>query len=387
MTLAPAAVKQAVPKSKKPAPLSAKIIAFNRVQHTDITSRRFTMHRGDVLDAYDAWNQPDLIISDGAYGVRGFRGDTTTANGLPEWYAPHIAAWSRRAKPSTSLWFWNTEIGWANVHPLLEANGWEYIQLVTWNKGLAHIAGNVNGKTIRQFPVVTEVSALYRRKLTLLTPEGESLGVQQWLREEWQRSGLPLYKANEACGVKNAATRKYLTSDWLWYWPSGDMVCRMADYAKRNGRPTIYPYFSLDGKHEVNADEWDSMRAVWNHVNGITNVWDRPPLHDRERLKGSLRRSAPRTYKPSKQSAVHLNQKPLDFMLRQVNAASTQGDVVWEPFGGLASGSVAAVLSGRTACVAEIDHEFQELALERLKEAEQEYLFRSVQAKNERMAA
>lgn len=366
--------------------MSAKILHFPNIRQCDVESAHFSMHRGNVLDVYDKWEQPDLIISDGAYGVRGFRGDTTSAKELPEWYAPHIAAWSRHAKPSTSLWFWNTEVGWANVHPILEANGWEYVQLITWNKGLSHIAGNVNGKTIRQFPVVTEVSALYRRKLTLPTPGGGVLGVQQWLREEWQRSGLPLYKANEACGVKNAATRKYLTADWLWYWPSGEMVRKMAEYAEKNGRITKRPYFSLDGKNKITAGQWDSMRAVWNHVNGLTNVWDRPPLHDGERLKGTLRRSAPRTYKPSKQSAAHLNQKPLDFMLRQVNAASLPEDVVWEPFGGLASGSVAAVLSGRHAFVAETDPEFQDLALERLNEAELEYLSQSNPAKEERIA-
>lgn len=125
-----------------------------------------------------------------------------SADGLVDWYAPHVAQWSKRAKPSTSLWFWNTEVGWATVHPLLEANGWEYVQLVTWDKGLSHIAGNVNGNTIRQFPVVTEVSALYRRRLTLPTEDGGVLGVQQWLRAEWRRSGLPLCRANEACGVK-----------------------------------------------------------------------------------------------------------------------------------------------------------------------------------------
>jgi hypothetical protein len=40
--------------------------------------------------------------------------------------------------------------------------------------------------------------------------------VQRWMRAEWLRSGLPLYRANTACGVANAATRKHLTTDWLW---------------------------------------------------------------------------------------------------------------------------------------------------------------------------
>lgn len=375
----PAMADQAekVPAVRKPAASRAgrrKTVRLKERRPADVESSRYCLHRGNVLDVYPRWQAPDLIISDGAYGVRGFRGDTVSSEGLVDWYAPHVAQWSKHAKPSTSLWFWNTEVGWATVHPLLEANGWEYVQLVTWDKGLSHIAGNVNGNTIRQFPVVTEVSALYRRKLMLPAENGGTLGVQEWLRAEWKRSGLPYCKANDACGVKNAATRKYLTGDWMWYWPPGDMVERMAAYAKIHGQPTNRPYFSIDGKTEITADRWDSLRAVWNHVNGITNVWSRPPLHDSERLKGTLQRSAPRVYKPSRQSAAHLNQKPLDFMYRQVHAASNEGDVVWEPFGGLASASVAAVLSGRFAYVAETDEEFQNLALGRLAEAEAEYL-------------
>lgn len=339
----------------------------------DIVSDRFQYHLGNVAEVYSRWPRPDLIISDGAYGVRGFRGDTECAEGLGQWYTSHIVQWSKFSKPSTTLWFWNTEIGWATLHPILEANGWEYVQLVTWNKGLSHIAGNVNGNTIRQFPVVTEVSALYRRKLQLPIDNGALIDVQKWLRSEWQRSGLPLCKANEACGVKNAATRKYLTSDRLWYWPPGEMVEKMARYTKEHGLATNRPYFSVDGVNDVTAKDWDSLRAVWNHQNGLTNVWDRPPLHDAERLKGTMRRAAPRVYKPTKQSSAHLNQKPLDLMLRQVRSASMENDVVWEPFGGLSSASVAAVLAGRQACSAEVDPGFQALSLERLHAAEEEY--------------
>lgn len=328
------------------------------------------LHNGNASEKYGEWPAPDLIVSDGAYGIRGFRGDTTDTSDLIEWYKPHALAWAKTAKPSTSLWFWNTEIGWVTVHPLLLATGWEYVQLAVWNKGLAHIAGNVNGKTIRQLPVVTEVAALYRRKVYLDTGDGQTLDAKAWLRAEWQRSELPLNRANEACGVKNAATRKYLTKDWLWYWPPGESVKKMADYCARYGAPTDWPYFSLDGKSPVTAKAWDSLRAVWNHRNGVTNVWNRPPLADSERLKGTLERSAPRTYKPTKQSAAHLNQKPLDLMLTQVYAASNEGDVIWEPFGGLASASVASVLLGRHAYVAELDNTFARLAGERLEIAE-----------------
>lgn len=326
---------------------------------------QFTLHAGDVRKAYKRWETPATIISDGAYGVRGFHGDTTTPEELAEWYRPHIEAWSAAAHPSTALWFWNTEVGWANVHPVLVANGWDYVQLVTWDKGIAHIAGNVNGKTIRRFPVVTEVCALYQRRFAVDTPDGP-MPVQKWLRHEWQRAGLPLYLANEACGVKNAATRKYLTQDWMWYWPPGDMVEKLADYANSRSASDGWPFYSLDGEAPVSGKEWDTLRYRWTHQHGVTNVWQRGPLHDNERLKGSLRRAAPRVYKPGAHSTTHLNQKPLEFMERLVKAVTQPGDVVWEPFGGLASASVAALALGRRAFVAEQDKEFAKIARERL---------------------
>src|SRR5215471_2177433 len=326
----------------------------------------YVLHCGDALDAYPHWPMPTTIISDGAYGVRGFHGDTVGAEGLVDWYRPHVEAWSAQAHPATTLWFWNTEIGWATVHPLLAENGWEYIQTITWDKGISHIAGNVNGRTIRRFPVVSEVCVLYQRRFEIVGPGG-AMPVQQWLRAEWQRSGLPLYKANEACGVRNAATRKYLTQDWLWYWPPGEMMERLATYANERGVRAGWPYFSLDGRASITAKEWESLRYQWHHAHGLTNVWNRPPLHDKERLKGTLRRAAPRVYKPTGGSAAHLNQKPLEFMERVVAAVTDPGDVVWEPFGGLASGSVAAVALGRMACAAELDPHFATLADERLR--------------------
>ena len=43
--------------------------------------------------------------------------------------------------------------------------------------------------------------------------------------------------------------------------------------------------------------------------------------------------------------------------------------MIWEPFGGLASASVAAVQAGRVPCVAELDHDFAEIAAQRLDDA------------------
>jgi site-specific DNA-methyltransferase (adenine-specific) len=334
-----------------------------------IISNSFHFYCGDVLEIYDKWPPPQTIISDGAYGVRGFDGDTTDVSGLAEWYRPHLKTWDQLARPYSTLWFWNTEIGWATVHPLIENYGWKYVQTIVWDKGLAHIAGNVNGKTIRQYPVVSEICVLYQRKVTFNTNDGP-LDAKKWLRYEWRRSGLPLSKANEACGVKNAATRKYLTQDWLWYWPPGEMVEKMAEYAAKNGEQTDRPYFSLDGKRSMTAKEWDSLRYEWNHVHGLTNVWREDPLHGDERFRGGCFKSAPRSSARTKAAAFHLNQKPLEFMRRLITATTNVGGVIWEPFGGLVSASVAAIELGRYACAAEINKKFQGTAQDRLwKEA------------------
>jgi site-specific DNA-methyltransferase (adenine-specific) len=76
-------------------------------------------------------------------------------------------------------------------------------------------------------------------------------------------------------------------------------------------------------------------------------------------------------YNPTAASSAHLNQKPLEFMERLIAAVTQPGDVVWEPFGGLCSASVAAVALGRRAFAAETDPAFADLAVERLQRARQ----------------
>ena len=334
-----------------------------------MSTASWSVFRGDALDAYADWPAPSMIVSDGAYGVGGFPGDPRTADGLADWYEPHIEAWAKQTGAAATLWFWNTELGWATVHPVLARHGWEYVQTIVWDKGIPHIAGNVNGDTIRQFPVVTEVCVFYRRRLEFPTPDGV-MSAKKWLRYEWQRAGLPLCAANKACGVANAATRKYLTQDWLWYFPPPEMMRRLVSYANEHGRPDGAPYYSLNGESPVTVEEWAALRHPWSHSHGITNVWAAPPLNGNERYKGNRVRSAPRVHRPGPNAAVHLNQKPLEFMRRIVTAATAPGDVVWEPFGGLCGAVVAAVELGRRGYAAELVEHFAELAVDRLRSAD-----------------
>jgi len=312
------------------------------------------LFNGDSVEHYELWESPQVIVSDGAYGILGFEGDTSDHMGLPAWYEPHIKAWSKKATAETTLWFWNSEIGWASVHPILEKYGWRYVNCNVWDKGKGHIAGNVNTAKIRRFPVVSEVCVQYVFEAKI---DGQIL--RDWLIKEWKRTGLPMRKANEACGVKDAAVRKYLDKGHLWYFPPKEMFEKMATFANKNGAPEGRPYFSEDGLIPLSADDWDKKRAKFRCPHGYTNIWQRNSLRGKERIKA-----------PQNSKAAHLNQKPLDLMRLIIEASSDKSDVVWEPFGGLFSASLAAKLSNRRAFGCELDEDYYSLAIERFKNLE-----------------
>lgn len=303
---------------------------------------------GDSRSMYSKWPTPTVIVSDGPYGLGMFKEDPADSDGLVDFYEPHIQEWSRLSAPHTTLWFWNTEIGWATVHPVLRNHGWKYVNCNIWNKGIAHVAGNVNTGTIRRFPVVTEVCVQYVRDVSI-----GGTTIKEWLRSEWARSGLPFARTNDACGLKNAATRKYFTKDDKWYFPPGAELAKIARYANSHGDKSGRPYFSLNGRSPVSEKEWNLMRSKFCCGVGITNVWNEPPLHGRERVKDGIRH-------------VHSNQKPLKIMSRIVESSSDRRDVVWEPFGGLCTAAIACAMSGRMCYGAEIDPEFYARAAERL---------------------
>ncbi len=307
---------------------------------------------GDSLSFLNQWEPPTAIISDGPYGLASFPGDPPSPNALAEWYEPHLRAWHAAARTNCTLWFWNSEQGWAYCHRMIEDCGWEFRNCHIWDKGLAHVAGNVNSRTIRKFPVVTEVCVQYVRKNRLLSGDA-MLPIRDWLRAEWKRTGLPFRETNVACNVKDAATRKYFSQDHLWYFPPAEAFTSIATYANQHGRPEGRPYFAKANGQPFSIPEWEDMRAKFHCELGITNVWHELPIRGNERLKNGA-------------AAIHMNQKPLSLLRRCIQASTDPGDSIWEPFGGLCSASIAAIQLGRRAFAAEINPKFFQLAHERM---------------------
>ena len=129
----------------------------------------------------------------------------------------------------------------------------------------------------------------------------------------------------------------------------------MAAYCTRFGVPTDRPYFSLDGVTPVTEAAWAKLRAKWNHAHGVSNVWREPAVHGQERIRGA-------------NGYLHVNQKPLTLLRRQILSCTDTEDVVWEPFGGLCSASVAALQTQRRAFAAEINSEYFAVAAARLQD-------------------
>lgn len=334
-------------------PRAAEVVPLLALDATSVQAGSSTVYCGDVLDYYSscaAQTPPTAIISDGAYGVGGFPGDPARPEDLPEWYAPHLEWWTRLATPATTLWFWNTEAGWAQVHPLLLAAGWQYVTLHVWDKGITHAAGNYNSLTARSLPVVTEVCVQYVREPLVVWGE-RAMRVQDYLRGEWRRAGLTLAQANEACGVAAAAGRKYLGRDDQWYCPPPAMWERLADYANEHGTPPGRPYFAWaegndGGERSIPATASTRpvlVRAKFHPEHGLTNVWAEPPVRGAERRKDAQGR------------ALHPNQKPLLFMERLIRLATDPGDLVLDPFGGVFTAVVAALRLRRRALSVEIN--------------------------------
>jgi site-specific DNA-methyltransferase (adenine-specific) len=312
------------------------------------------LYSGDAADLYESWEGPEVIVSDGAYGLSKFEGDTDEADELPSWYEEHVRLWSREASAGTTLWFWNTELGWANMHSMLKSYGWEYKRCNVWHKGIGHIAGNSNTKRAQTFPAVTEVCVHYVKRPRFRC-EGESLSLQEWLRYEWKRAGLNFSEANDACDVADAATRKYLTPGHLWYRPPVEAFGKLVEYANREGEEEGKPYFSVDGVEPLTREEYKGTFPKFDCEVGETNVWGCEPLRSKERIR---RRDG---------KALHLNQKPLELIDMILKASTDPGDVVWEPFGGLCTAAVSAKRLDRRAFAAELNEEVYRRAVQRLR--------------------
>ena len=142
-------------------------------------------------------------------------------------------------------------------------------------------------------------------------------------------------------------------------FPPAQAMKMISDYANTYGNFFGRPYFTIDGQ-PMTENLWDGMRAKWNHIHGFTNVWNTPALHNKERLKNG-----------TSHKALHYNQKPISIIDYIIRTSSDEGDVVWDPFAGLATTAWCCSRLGRSCYSAEIMESTFKNAVNRLSELEQ----------------
>lgn len=66
----------------------------------------------------------------------------------------------------------------------------------------------------------------------------------------------------------------------------------------------------------------------------------------------------------------HPTEKPVALMAQLIESSTVRGDLVVDPFAGVGSTLVAAILSGRRAWGVEVEERYATIALDRVRRAE-----------------
>jgi DNA modification methylase len=74
--------------------------------------------------------------------------------------------------------------------------------------------------------------------------------------------------------------------------------------------------------------------------------------------------------RPTGRKVRHPSEKPVALLRELIESSSRQGETVLDPFAGIGSTGVAAILSGRRAVLVELDPRYVAIAVERIKQAE-----------------
>lgn len=148
--------------------------------------------------------------------------------------------------------------------------------------------------------------------------------------------------------------------------------------------------FGPEVLRELDAKVSSPAELIWVKQQGpgmgdLTSPWG--PQHEKLHFYTSLHRHAGKRgkdtnpvrmrkgsvlefVKPTGLKVRHPSEKPTNLLKELIESSSRGGEVVLDPFGGVGSTAVAAVLAGRKVISVELEERYVEIAVERVKKAE-----------------
>jgi site-specific DNA-methyltransferase (adenine-specific) len=287
---------------------------------------RGIVHTARAEDVYPTLEpgSVSMVWSDGPYAVGKDTWDRMKPADLPAWYEPHIREWGRICAPSATIYHWGTADGWARVHPVYLAAGWTFRALITWDKGIATLAGRLDTESMRTWPDVTEVCGFYQREGFDISAmaRGEvyhnldeqrcAIEAARFLTSERERAGLTR-KALAAYFPSKTGGLTGCVTNWEegYNFPTWDIWRRL--HAALNEQPGA-PYLQRDRSNLYDEralrSEYEALRAPFALPLNTTNVWRDPVPQGGVRLD-------------------HPCQKPLSAVRRAILASTVICAQIW----------------------------------------------------------
>ena len=277
-------------------------------------------------------NTVDLVCTDPPYyRVVNDKWDNQwfTIDEYYEWCEKWINELGRVAKWNCSFWLFGFPEQLCTLLPVINNAGFTFRQQIVVNKGMQAVAGRTSNK-LKMYPTATESIFFFHNE------------ARDHIRDILQRERKYLnWKGKDV----NAHLGKAISG-------GGTFACIASEKKPREHRvyPTREDWNKL--KQVMYLPEYDDVVYTFNIQTGLTDVWDDINFYDRKVKK------------------FHSTQKPIPLIERIIKTSSNEGHKVLDIFGGSGSTGVVCKMHNREFIGCEIDEEYYNKSLDRIKTVE-----------------
>ncbi len=271
-------------------------------------------------------NSIDLVIADPPYWkVVGQKWDYMwrTEKDYVKWSVSWIKEVSRVLRFGGTFYCFGYFRTLALLVPYFDDLGLELRQQIIIDKGMRSVSGRATRK-YKVFPNTTE-------SILFIIKDNKKF-VKGFLKDRQRELGLSAKQINEFLGVKS-------NGGGMWSIYTGNNVCEQF--------PTEELWNKLADLLQFNCP-YAKVAQTFNPQMGITDVWRDIDFY--------------------KEKRYHPTQKPLKLITRLILASSNEADTVLDPFAGCGSTQLSCIATGRKYIGIEINEEYHNTAIERIKE-------------------